>query len=103
MGICFCVLGFFQDRIKREHQANDWRRISVQYTVNHYKMNRLFQKHRIMESLNDLDHAQTELVLDYIRRLARVKREERTLTAPLKREAMLQIRQALGKGRGLQQ
>jgi hypothetical protein len=65
-------------------------------------MNKLFQKHRILESLDDLDHAQTEQVLDYIHRLVNGKKEQSTYQHNSKREAMVQIRQALNKGRSVQ-
>jgi tellurite resistance protein len=62
-------------------------------------MNSVTKKLQILESLNDLDQAQTEKVLAYIKDMltttsdARYKRN--------KREAMKEIRQALNSGRRL--
>jgi hypothetical protein len=59
------------------------------------------QKHQILASLEALDHAQTEKVLNYIKGLLYPSRED-ARHQNLKREAMKEIRQALeGKGRKL--
>jgi hypothetical protein len=58
------------------------------------------KKHQILESLEDLDHAQTEKVLDYIRGLLKVSRDDARYQL-LKHEALKEIRQALGNGRKL--
>lgn len=58
------------------------------------------KKHQILESLEDLDHAQTEKVLDYIKSLVTISREDARYQI-LKNEALKEIRQALGNGRKL--
>lgn len=58
------------------------------------------KKHQILESLEDLDQAQTEKVLDYIRGLVKVTRDDRRYQS-MKRAALQEIRQALGNGRKL--
>jgi hypothetical protein len=58
------------------------------------------KKHQILESLEDLDHTQTEKVLDYIRGLLKVSRDDARYQL-LKNEALKEIRQALGNGRSL--
>lgn len=63
-------------------------------------MTSINQKHKILESLDTLDQAQTEKVLDYIKGLLTGSREDASYQK-LKREAMKEIRQALGKGRKL--
>lgn len=55
------------------------------------------QKHKILESLDSLDQAQTEKVLNYIEGMTQPLRNEQKV----KREAMKQIRQALGNSRTL--
>ena len=61
-------------------------------TINH--------KHKILASLDALDQAQTEKVLDYIKGLITGSREDASYQK-VKREAMKEIRQALVKGRKL--
>ena len=63
-------------------------------------MTSFHQKHQIMESLDFLDHHQTEKVLAYVRSLARSRQEEMS-HQNLKREALKEIRLALGKDRTL--
>ena len=63
-------------------------------------MTTLNQKHQILESLDALDQNQTEKVLSYINGLMSVPREDAHYQK-LKREAIQEIRQALGKGRKL--
>jgi tellurite resistance protein len=58
------------------------------------------QKHQILESLNALDQTQTEKVMDYINGLITTSREDARYQK-LKREAMKEIKQALGKGHKL--
>ena len=58
------------------------------------------QKNRILESLEALDQSQAEKVLDYIKGLVQTTREDARYQK-LKRAAMKEIRQALGKGRKL--
>jgi mRNA-degrading endonuclease RelE of RelBE toxin-antitoxin system len=58
------------------------------------------QKHQILESLDALDQAQAEKVLSYIKGLLHTSREDAGYQK-LKREAMKEIRQALGNGRKL--
>ncbi len=58
------------------------------------------QKHQILESLDSLDPSQTEKVLEYIRVLLYTKKDE-TSHQRLKREALKEIRQALGNDRKL--
>jgi hypothetical protein len=57
----------------------------------------IHQKHKILESLDSLDQAQTEKVLDYINGMIKPLRNDQRL----KREALKQIRQALGNTRTL--
>jgi uncharacterized protein (UPF0210 family) len=57
------------------------------------------QKHQILESIEALDQTQAEQVLAYIQGL--VGRSDEAGYQKLKREAMKEIRQALGKGRKL--
>lgn len=70
--------------------------ISVATTTD---MNKLFKKHQILESLNDLDLSQTDQVLAYVQRLVRLEKEREHYAKASKREAMTQIRNALKKGR----
>jgi hypothetical protein len=58
------------------------------------------QKHRILESLDSLDQTQAEKVLAYIQGLTYASREDAGYQR-LKREAMKEIRNALGNGRKL--
>jgi hypothetical protein len=58
------------------------------------------QKHQILESLDSLDQTQTEKVLEYIRVLLYTKKDEASHQT-LKREALKEIRQALGNDRKL--
>ncbi len=55
------------------------------------------KKHEILESIQNLDQAQTEKVLDYIRGLVKVTRDDAKYQT-LKRQALKEIRQALGNG-----
>lgn len=64
------------------------------------QMTIISQKHQILESLEALDHVQTEKVLDYIKGLLYPSRDN-AQHRKLKREAIKEIRQALGKGRKL--
>jgi hypothetical protein len=65
-------------------------------------MKTLFQKHQILESLNDLDQSQAEQVLRYIQGLVKVQKNKIQYHANEKREAMRQIRQALTSEKNLQ-
>jgi hypothetical protein len=58
------------------------------------------QKHQILESLDALDQGQTEKVLDYIRTLQHSRKDE-SHSQKVKREAMREIRLALGQDRTL--
>lgn len=58
------------------------------------------QKTQILESLDALDHVQASKVLDYIKGLLYTRREDAGYQK-LKREALKEIRQALGKRRKL--
>lgn len=58
------------------------------------------QKHQIMESLNSLDQGQTEKVLAYIKALVAVPHNEADYKR-FKKEALREIRQALGNSRKL--
>ena len=60
-------------------------------------MTHISQKDKILESLDLLDQAQTEKVLDYIKGMTQPLRNEQKI----KREALKQIRQALGSARTL--
>lgn len=55
------------------------------------------QKHKIVESLDFLDQVQMEKVLDYINGMIKPLRNDQFV----KREALKQIRQALGNSRTL--
>jgi hypothetical protein len=57
-------------------------------------MTNIHQKHEILESLNSLDQAQAEKVLEYIKALVTPSKEAMGYKR-LKREAMKEIRQAL--------
>jgi hypothetical protein len=63
-------------------------------------MTTIHQVHQILESLDALDQAQTEKVMDYIKGLQFTPRDDARYQR-LKREAMKEIRQALGKDRKL--
>lgn len=63
-------------------------------------MTSIHQKNQIMKSLDFLDQHQTEKVLAYIRSLAHSRQEEMS-HQNLKREALKEIRLALGKDRTL--
>ena len=63
-------------------------------------MTSFHQKHQILESLDSLDQGQTEKVLEYIRSLLYIKKDEASQQR-LKREALKEIRQALGNDRKL--
>jgi hypothetical protein len=63
-------------------------------------MTTIDQKHLILESLDSLDQTQTEKVLAYIQGLTYASREDAGYQR-LKREAMKEIRLALGKDRKL--
>lgn len=60
-------------------------------------MTSINQKHKIVESLDALDQAQAEKVLDYINGMIKPLRNDQQI----KREALKQIRQALGNSRTL--
>ena len=60
-------------------------------------MTSIDQKFQILESLDSLDQAQTRQVLNYIKDLQ--NRTGQELHQKIKREAMLQIRQALATNR----
>ncbi len=61
-------------------------------------MNPINEKSQILESLNALDQVQSEKVLAYIKNLLHLPQDEASYHK-FKREAMKEIRQALGKGR----
>ncbi len=63
-------------------------------------MTSFHQKNQILESLDSLDHGQTEKVLEYIRALAHTRKDE-SAHQRLKREALKEIRLALGNDRKL--
>jgi len=63
-------------------------------------MTSFHQKNQILESLDSLDHGQTEKVLEYIRTLAHARKDE-SAHQRLKREALKEIRLALGNDRKL--
>ena len=67
-------------------------------TTTNFAMTSFHQKNQILESLDSLDHGQTEKVLEYIRSLMHSRNDE-SAHQRLKREAMKEIRNALGKGR----
>jgi hypothetical protein len=60
------------------------------------------QKHKILESLDGLDYYQQKKVLDFIKALVYPSHED-VRHETLKREALKQIRLALGNGRKLGQ
>ena len=82
-----------------EHQLVVFRKTTATTTL---AMKKSFQKHQILESLNDLDQAQTEDVLKYIKGIVNRTREESRYELFSKRQAMMQIRQALKQTRNLQ-
>jgi hypothetical protein len=63
-------------------------------------MTSYYQRHQILASLDGLDQRQTEKVLEYIRSLQGAGREE-SQHQKVKREAMKEIRMALGQDRTL--
>ena len=63
-------------------------------------MTSINQKHQILDSLNSLDSTQAEKVLEYINGLLYTAPDEASQKR-LKREAMKEIRRALGKERQL--
>jgi hypothetical protein len=63
-------------------------------------MTSFHQKNQILDSLNSLDHGQTEKVLEYIRTLVHTRKDE-SAHQTLKREALKEIRLALGNDRKL--
>jgi hypothetical protein len=60
-------------------------------------MTTIHQRHEILDSLNALDSNQAEKVLEYIKGLLYTTPDEAT-QKQIKREAMKEIRRALGKG-----
>ena len=62
-------------------------------------MKSFHQKHEILDSLEALDQTQTEKVLEYIKSL--LYTHDEASHQRLKREAMKEIRQALGNDRKL--
>jgi hypothetical protein len=62
-------------------------------------MKSIHQKHEILESLDALDQVQAEKVLTYIKALLVNQIEQDSREQRAKREAMMQIRQALGATR----
>lgn len=60
-------------------------------------MTLIHQKHQILDSLDSLDPSQAEKVLAYIKGLLYAAPDE-TSQKQFKREAMKEIRRALGKG-----
>jgi hypothetical protein len=81
-----------------EHQVFDLRYLYCQTTTT--RMTTINQKYQIVESLNSLDQMQTEKVLEYIKGLMYASQSEAS-HQQLKRQALKEIRQALGKGRKL--
>ncbi len=63
-------------------------------------MTSFHQRHQILDSLDALDQRQTEKVLEYIRSLQGSVRDE-SQHQKVKREAMKEIRLALGQDRTL--
>jgi hypothetical protein len=63
-------------------------------------MTSFHQRHQILASLDSLDQSQTEKLLEYIRAL-QVKGKEEPHHQKMKREAMKEIRLALGQDRML--
>lgn len=63
-------------------------------------MTTINQKYQIVESLDSLDQMQTEKVLEYIKGLMYASQDEAS-HQQLKRQALKEIRQALGKERKL--
>ena len=61
-------------------------------------MKSIHHRHQILESLDSMDQAQTEKVLDFIKRMKSYPPQE-TAQQILKREALRQIRQALRENR----
>jgi hypothetical protein len=63
-------------------------------------MSNIHQKHQILESLEALDQVQAEKVLEYIKGLLYTTKDDASYLK-FKREAMKEIRQAIGKSRKL--
>lgn len=63
-------------------------------------MTSFYQRHEILASLDGLDQRQTEKVLEYIRTLQPIGKDE-SHHQKVKREAMKEIRLALGHDRTL--
>lgn len=82
-----------------DHQVFDLRYLYCQTTTT--RMTTINQKYQIVESLNSLDQMQTEKVLEYIKGLMYASQDEAASHQQLKRQALKEIRQALGKGRKL--
>jgi hypothetical protein len=56
----------------------------------------MYKKHQIVESLNAMDPAQTEKVLQYVKSIV-AKSEDETAYDRFKKNALREIRQALAK------
>ena len=69
-------------------------------TTTNFAMTSFHQKNQILESLDSLDQGQTEKVLEYIRTLVHTRKDE-SAHQRLKREALKEIRLALGNDRKL--
>ena len=63
-------------------------------------MTNIHQRHQILESIDSLDQAQAEKVLNYIKGILSPTKEDIRYQR-LKREALKEIRQALGQDRKL--
>jgi hypothetical protein len=63
-------------------------------------MTSFHQRHQILASLDALDQGQTEKVLEYIRGLQHTRKDD-SHHQHMKREAMKEIRLALGRDRTL--
>ncbi len=63
-------------------------------------MTNIHQRHQILESIDSLDQAQAEKVLNYIKGIIAPTKDE-IRHQRLKREALKEIRQALGQDRKL--
>jgi site-specific recombinase len=81
-----------------EHPVFDLRYLYCQTTTK--RMTTINQKYQIVESLSSLDKMQKQKLIEYIKGLMYASQDEAS-HQQLKRQALKEIRQALGKGRKL--
>ena len=74
------------------------RNILRYWQYNHYAMTTINQEHQILEALETLDYFQKQKVMDFIKAITYPTAEE-VRKQQMKREAMKEIRLALGNRR----